>query len=185
MWRWHEPAPAVCSLEDLLTGRQDSSALRTIDREQLKEAIAEAQARGRTAVFTNGCFDLLHPGHAAHLEQARAQGDLLIVAMNDDDSVRRLKGPGRPVSPVRDRARVVAALGCVDYVTIFSDDSPAALLDELRPQLYVKGGDYTIEMLDEAAVVEAYGGEVRILDFIPFHSTTRLVERIVEAAAGS
>ncbi|TDN90695.1 D-glycero-beta-D-manno-heptose 1-phosphate adenylyltransferase [Microbacterium sp. BK668] len=174
----------VCSLEDLVGDRRAPSATRTVDRQRVVAAVAEARERGRVVVFTNGCFDLLHPGHAAHLEQAKAQGDLLVVALNDDASVRRLKGVGRPVSPVGDRARMVEALGCVDYVVVFSDDSPAALLEELRPQLYVKGGDYTAEMLQETAIVEAYGGEVRILDFIPFHSTTRLVERI-QAAAGS
>ena len=175
---------SVCSLDDLVGDRRRPADTHTLDRAQLTAAVAEARARGRVVVFTNGCFDLLHPGHAAHLEQAKAQGDLLVVALNDDESVRRLKGPGRPVTPVADRARMVEALGCVDYVVVFSDDSPASLLEELRPQLYVKGGDYTPEMLDEADVVEAYGGEVRILDFIPFHSTTRLVERI-QAAAGS
>ncbi|WP_345801400.1 D-glycero-beta-D-manno-heptose 1-phosphate adenylyltransferase [Microbacterium sp. AZCO] len=175
------PGTTVCTLADLAAASESASHI--VDLATLSAAVAEARARRLRIVFTNGCFDLLHPGHAAHLEQAKAQGDVLVVALNDDASVRRLKGPGRPVSPVADRARVVAALACVDYVVVFSGDSPAALLAELEPELYVKGGDYTPEMLDETAIVQAYGGEVRILDFIAAHSTSRLVERIASAAA--
>ena len=173
------PGTAVCALRDL---QAPPAVPGTLDPGALRAALEAERARGRTIVFTNGCFDLLHLGHTAHLQQAKTLGDVLVVALNDDASVRRLKGQGRPVNPVEDRARVLEALECVDYVTVFSEDAPLSLLTDLRPDIYAKGGDYTPEMLEETDVVRAYGGQVRILDFLPAHSTTDIVTRIAQQA---
>jgi rfaE bifunctional protein nucleotidyltransferase chain/domain len=128
-------------------------------------------------VFTNGCFDVLHRGHVAYLRQARGLGDVLVVALNSDASVARLKGPTRPVNPLEDRAGVIGALSAVDLVTAFEADSPVELLELVRPDVYAKGGDYTPEMLPETPVVETLGGEVRILDYLADHSTSAIVAR--------
>jgi rfaE bifunctional protein nucleotidyltransferase chain/domain len=133
---------------------------------------------GGRVVFTNGCFDLLHPGHVAYLEAARALGDALVVGLNSDASIKRLKGPSRPVVPEGDRAIVLSALEPVDAVVVFNEDTPARLMRELRPAVYVKGGDYRIEDLPEAKVAEEIGAEVKILPFEPGYSTTALIERI-------
>ncbi|HWB58276.1 MAG TPA: adenylyltransferase/cytidyltransferase family protein [Chthoniobacteraceae bacterium] len=137
-------------------------------------------AAGRRLVFTNGCFDLLHVGHVRYLEQARALGDALLVAVNGDASVRGLKGPGRPLNDEADRAEVIAALGCVDYVTIFQERRVTNLLREIRPQVYAKGGDYTVETLDkdEGAALREIGAEIKILSLVPGKSTTKLIERM-------
>jgi rfaE bifunctional protein nucleotidyltransferase chain/domain len=131
-----------------------------------------------TTVFTNGCFDLLHVGHVRYLQAARQLGDRLVVGLNSDASVRQLKGPTRPLVPEDERAEVLAALACVDFVTIFSERTADNLLTLLRPQIYAKGGDYTPENLPEAATVEAYGGKISIVSFVPGRSTTDLVDRI-------
>ncbi|WEG09498.1 D-glycero-beta-D-manno-heptose 1-phosphate adenylyltransferase [Microbacterium horticulturae] len=175
---------AVCRLGDLLPHAR-SPQHGVVDDVSLRERLDEERSLGKTIVFTNGCFDILHPGHTAYLEQARALGDVLVVGVNDDDSVRRLKGPERPINAVEDRARVLAALGCVDYVVVFSEDTPMRLLSLLRPHLYVKGGDYTPEMLDETPVVDAYGGEVRTLGYFPGHSTTALVDKLSHRVDGA
>ncbi|WP_261165098.1 D-glycero-beta-D-manno-heptose 1-phosphate adenylyltransferase [Microbacterium sp. Marseille-Q6965] len=175
------PGTAVCALGDLQPAAS-TAVPGTLNHDALRAALRRERERGHTIVFTNGCFDLLHLGHTAHLRQAKQLGDVLVVALNDDASVRRLKGPGRPVNPVEDRARVLEALESVDYVTVFREDSPSALLADLRPDIYAKGGDYVPEMLEETAVVRAYGGAVRILDFIPAHSTSEIVTRITQRA---
>ncbi len=138
-------------------------------------------------VFTNGCFDLLHPGHVSYLRSARALGDALVVGLNSDASVKRLKGPERPVVPEGDRAAVLVALESVDAVVVFEEDTPVRLLRELKPAVYVKGGDYRIEDLPEAKVAAKIGAEVRILPFEPGYSTTALIERIknVPSAPGT
>ncbi|MCL4502971.1 MAG: D-glycero-beta-D-manno-heptose 1-phosphate adenylyltransferase [Deltaproteobacteria bacterium] len=139
----------------------------------------QLQAQGRKVVFTNGCFDLLHPGHVAYLEQARSLGDALIVGVNTDESVQRLfKGPGRPVTPEADRARVLAALACVDQVVLFPEDTPLELITALQPDVLVKGGDYQLHEIVGQEVVEARGGRVLALPFVPGYSTTELLERI-------
>jgi rfaE bifunctional protein nucleotidyltransferase chain/domain len=143
----------------------------------LMAVLAEHRAAGHRVVFTNGCFDVLHRGHVAYLRQARALGDVLVVALNSDASVARLKGPTRPVNPLEDRAGVIGALACVDLVTAFEADSPVELVELVRPDIYAKGGDYTPEMLPETPVVEAIGGEVRILDYLADHSTSAIVAR--------
>lgn len=135
------------------------------------------QAGGRL-VFTNGHFDLLHVGHLDYLERARALGDALYVGLNGDSSSARLKGQGRPLVPAAERARLLAALIPVDAVIVFDDDTAAALVRALRPEVYAKGGDYAVKPLPERALVEAYGGQVALIDFLPGHSTSALIARI-------
>ena len=136
------------------------------------------RAEGRKVVFTNGCFDVLHVGHVRYLQQARALGDLLVVGVNTDAGVRRLKGPQRPIVPEEERAELLAALECVDYVILFDEPTPEESLRELRPAIHAKGGDYTEEQLPEAAIVRGYGGDVRIMPLVPGRSTTDIVNRI-------
>ncbi len=133
---------------------------------------------GGRVVFTNGCFDLLHPGHVSYLRAARSLGDALVVGLNSDASIERLKGPSRPIVPERDRVTVLAALRSVDAVVLFDEDTPMCLMRELKPAVYVKGGDYRIEDLPEAEVAAEIGTEVKILPFEPGYSTTALIERI-------
>jgi D-beta-D-heptose 7-phosphate kinase / D-beta-D-heptose 1-phosphate adenosyltransferase len=128
-------------------------------------------------VMTNGCFDLLHVGHVRYLEAARKLGDVLIVAVNDDDSVKRLKGPTRPLNKVADRMRMLAALKCVDWVVPFAEDTPQRLVGKVLPDLLVKGGDYKPEQVAGYAEVTANGGQVVILDFYAGYSTTGIIER--------
>ena len=139
-----------------------------------------ARPRHERVVFTNGVFDILHPGHVQYLFAARALGDMLVVALNTDDSVRRLKGPERPLNDERSRAYVLAGLACVDRVTFFGEDTPRELIAELLPDVLVKGGDYRVEDVAGRAEVEAAGGIVRVLPFRQGHSTTGLVSRIRE-----
>jgi rfaE bifunctional protein nucleotidyltransferase chain/domain len=136
-------------------------------------------AAGRKLVFTNGCFDLLHVGHVRYLQAARALGDALLVAVNGDASVRALKGPTRPINSEEDRAEVLAALACVDFVTIFHTERVTDLVRTIRPQVYAKGGDYTVASLDpgERGALEAVGAEVRILPLVPGKSTTATIAK--------
>jgi glycerol-3-phosphate cytidylyltransferase len=129
-------------------------------------------------VFTNGCFDLLHPGHVSYLRAARALGDALIIGLNSDISINKLKGPSRPVVPEFDRATVLEALESVDAVVVFDEDTPIRLLREVKPAVYVKGGDYRVEDLPEAEVAAEIGAEVKILPFETGYSTTALIEKI-------
>ena len=145
---------------------------------QLACQVEGLKRAGKKIVFTNGCFDLLHLGHVRYLEQAKALGDVLIVAVNSDDSVRALKGKGRPLIPQDQRAEIMAALACVDFVIIFSDLDPIPTLQALRPDIHVKGGDYAEDQLPEAEVVKAYGGRVVIIPKIDVPSTSDLIERI-------
>lgn len=147
------------------------------------DVVAHARAGGRTVVATGGCFDLLHAGHVSVLNAARALGDCLVVCVNSDQSVRRRKGPGRPVVPQADRARILEALECVDAVLVFEDDTPTAVLDRLRPDIWVKGGDYAPDDMPEAAVVEQWGGQVVRLPYAAGRSTTRLVRQLRSAAS--
>ncbi|HEV2778909.1 MAG TPA: D-glycero-beta-D-manno-heptose 1-phosphate adenylyltransferase [Actinophytocola sp.] len=173
----HRPGTAVCTVGGL-TERLASFHGAALDAPQLAAVVREHRAAGRRIVFTNGCFDVVHRGHVAYLNQAKALGDVLVVAINSDASVAKLKGPGRPVNTAADRAAVLAALSCVDHVTVFDERKPVELLRLLRPEIYAKGGDYTPEMLAETGVVRAYGGEVKILDYVPDHSTSAVIERI-------
>ncbi|TQV88764.1 bifunctional D-glycero-beta-D-manno-heptose-7-phosphate kinase/D-glycero-beta-D-manno-heptose 1-phosphate adenylyltransferase HldE [Aliikangiella coralliicola] len=146
--------------------------------QQLQIAVEEAQAHGEKIVMTNGCFDILHAGHVAYLKQAKALGHRLIVAVNDDDSVRRLKGDGRPVNPCERRMSVLAALGSVDWVVSFDEDTPRNLITEIMPDVLVKGGDYKVEQIAGAKEVLENGGQVEILQFVDGVSTTGIIESI-------
>lgn len=146
--------------------------------DEARAAREAARRAGRRVVFTNGCFDLLHAGHVALLDRARAEGDLLIVGLNSDESVRRLKGEGRPLVAASDRARVVAALRPVDLVVLFEEDTPGQLIDALVPDVLVKGGDYAAEDVVGRETVEAAGGRVVIVPLVPGQSTSRLVRMI-------
>ena len=140
--------------------------------------IEQAKLTGQRVVMTNGCFDILHPGHVSYLQQASAQGDLLVVAVNDDDSVRRLKGPSRPVNPTADRMAILAALACVEFVVPFSEDTPARLIEAVAPDVLVKGGDYKVEEIAGHESVLARGGRVITLDFVEGHSTSGMLARL-------
>jgi D-glycero-beta-D-manno-heptose 1-phosphate adenylyltransferase len=149
-----------------------------LSREELLGRARREQAAGRRLVFANGAFDLLHAGHIRYLQGARKEGDWLAVGVNSDASVRRSKGAGRPVVPEAERAEIVAALGCVDAVTIFEEDSPADLLAALQPHVHAKGTDYTAFSVPERDVVAAYGGRTVIVGDPKGHATTDLIERI-------
>ncbi|MDI6854118.1 MAG: D-glycero-beta-D-manno-heptose 1-phosphate adenylyltransferase [Deltaproteobacteria bacterium] len=158
-----------------------STAAKIISRPEAGRWVRGIQAEGKKVVFTNGCFDLLHVGHVQYLEEARSLGDALIVAVNTDDSVRRLsKGSGRPVNPEADRARVLAALACVDRVVLFPEDTPREIIAELQPDVLVKGGDYRLEEIVGRETVLARGGRVKVIPFVPGYSTTALLARIRE-----
>ncbi|WP_344733258.1 D-glycero-beta-D-manno-heptose 1-phosphate adenylyltransferase, partial [Spinactinospora alkalitolerans] len=144
-------------------------------REGAVEVAQRIRRSGGRVVAAGGCFDVLHAGHVSLLRRARALGDGLIVCVNSDAAIRRLKGPERPLTPLHDRVRVLTALECVDAVAVFDDPTPSGLLDRLRPDVWVKGGDYAITSLPEAPVVADYGGEVVLLPLLPGRSTTGLV----------
>lgn len=150
-------------------------------REQLAALLAGERSRGRRVVFTNGCFDLLHVGHVRYLQKARQLGDLLVLGLNSDASIRRLKGPRRPLIGEEERAHILAALDCIDYVTVFDEDTPLELLEVLRPDILVKGGDYTPETVVGRELVESYGGRVELIRFVDGKSTTGIIEKILEA----
>ncbi|GGO28340.1 bifunctional protein HldE [Microbispora rosea subsp. aerata] len=166
---------AACSHDDLLRALRPGTPL---PPERLAACLERDRAEGKRVVFTNGCFDVLHRGHVACLEEAARLGDVLVVAVNSDDGVARLKGPRRPINRCEDRVAVLAALGCVDYITVFDEDSPAELLRLVRPDVYVKGGDYHPDLLPEAELVRELGGQVRVLGYVPDRSTTAIVNRI-------
>jgi D-beta-D-heptose 7-phosphate kinase/D-beta-D-heptose 1-phosphate adenosyltransferase len=149
-----------------------------LSREAAQRVAAEARSRGERIVMTNGCFDILHAGHVAYLEEAKTRGDRLLVAVNDDDSVRRLKGAGRPVNPLADRMAVLAGLAAVDWVVPFSEDTPERLIAEVLPDVLVKGGDYRQEDIAGGATVIANGGTVEVLSFREGRSTTRILDAI-------
>jgi len=152
---------------------------KVVDWEAAARWVQDLHGQGKLAVFTNGCFDLLHLGHVRYLEAARSLGDGLIVGVNTDASVARLgKGPGRPLNPEGDRARVLAALACVDRVTLFGEDTPLALITRLASDILVKGGDYRLDEIVGREVVLARGGRVVALPFVPGYSTTGLIERL-------
>jgi D-glycero-beta-D-manno-heptose 1-phosphate adenylyltransferase len=148
-------------------------------RDELLRRVAADREAGRTLAFANGCFDLLHVGHIRYLEAAAAEADRLIVAINDDESVRRLKGEGRPILGAADRAELVAALRPVDYVVIFSEPTVGPLLETIRPDVHCKGTDYTLDTVPERDVVKAYGGRVAIVGDAKDHSTRDLLARVV------
>jgi D-glycero-beta-D-manno-heptose 1-phosphate adenylyltransferase len=165
---------------------QDITREKILSHEELAIEVAHRQQIGECGVFTNGCFDLLHLGHVRYLEQARRLGDFLVMGLNSDESVHKLKGLGRPLVPEQERAEILAALTCIDYVTIFDEPTAGPLIDLLRPAIYVKGGDYAgvqggmpdTTRLPEAKHILAYGGIIRLIPYLPYHSTTELIEKI-------
>jgi D-beta-D-heptose 7-phosphate kinase/D-beta-D-heptose 1-phosphate adenosyltransferase len=157
---------------------QTQSNRSVLDEDMLAQAISDARAHGEKIVMTNGCFDILHAGHVGYLDAARELGDRLIVAVNDDDSVTRLKGAERPINPLEHRMQVLAGLECVDWVVPFSEDTPERLICKLLPDVLVKGGDYRVEQIAGGACVQENGGEVVVLDFKEGLSTSRIVEAI-------
>jgi rfaE bifunctional protein nucleotidyltransferase chain/domain len=156
--------------------RTARSKIGTLD--EVRRRVEEARSAGRTVALANGCFDVLHVGHVRYLQGARAEADVLVVGVNGDDSVRRLKGPGRPILPAQDRALVVAALRSVDHVLVFDEDDVAGLLLALRPDVHCKGTDYTPDTVPEREVVLSYGGRVAIVGDPKRHDTTSLIARI-------
>ncbi|AOH47155.1 MAG: D-glycero-beta-D-manno-heptose 1-phosphate adenylyltransferase [Centipeda sp. (in: firmicutes)] len=151
-----------------------------IPNERIEAFAAVLRAAGQRVVFTNGCFDILHAGHVRYLTAARGLGDYLILGLNSDASVRRLKGAGRPVNSEADRAEVVGALQSVDAVVIFDEDTAETLIAKVRPAVYVKGGDYTRETLPEARIVESHGGEVAFIPLVEGKSTTNIIARAAQ-----
>lgn len=171
------PGTIICGQADL---REQIAAagVYCLSRERLAERLAAWRAQGRRIAFTNGCFDIIHHGHIHLLNQAKAQADLLVVGVNSDAGVRRLKGPGRPVNSLDDRAQVLAALSSVDCVVAFDDDTPAELIAQIRPDVFVKGGDYTRAQLPEAGLVESLGGRVVLVPHLADRSTSDVIARI-------
>lgn len=155
-----------------------------VNEEQLLSLVQQARSSGKTIVFTNGCFDILHAGHVSYLQQAKELGDCLIVAINDDASVRQLKGPGRPINHVEQRALVLAGLGVVDWVVSYPDATPERLLKRLKPDVLVKGGDYRLDQVVGAHIVSAYGGDVQVLRVVNDTSTTMIIDRVLRNANG-
>jgi D-beta-D-heptose 7-phosphate kinase/D-beta-D-heptose 1-phosphate adenosyltransferase len=150
------------------------------DREILRGILDGLRAKGKRTVFTNGCFDILHVGHIRYLEKAKSLGDILVVGVNSDHSVRGLKGPDRPILPEEERAEILSGLWCVDYVTVFDEPTPLELISSLQPHVLVKGGDWTKETTVGREAVEKSGGEVAILPFIEGSSTSNLIETILK-----
>jgi len=148
---------------------------------EAQKKLEEWRMQGKRIVFTNGCFDLLHPGHINYLQKSRALGDVLIIGLNDDDSVRRLKGPTRPINPLSDRAIMLTALKSVDMVVAFPEDTPLELIKSLMPDVLVKGGDYEPDNIVGGKEVRESGGEVIVMPFVDGHSSSELIERIKTA----
>jgi D-beta-D-heptose 7-phosphate kinase / D-beta-D-heptose 1-phosphate adenosyltransferase len=168
---------ASCSSEELIEHFSTEEKF-VNDAFQLTARIAYYRRNGLRVVFTNGCFDILHRGHISYLNKAKEFGDILIVGLNSDNGVRRLKGPDRPINSLEDRGQVLSALSCVDHIIPFDEDTPAELIKVIEPDVFVKGGDYTRETLPEAPLVEKQGGEVVLLPYISDRSTTGIIEKI-------
>ena len=149
-----------------------------VERQDIAKFCEILRKGGQKVVFTNGCFDILHAGHVTYLEAAKAQGDVLVLGLNTDASVRHLKGPERPINNELDRAKVVGALKSVDYVVFFGEQTAEAVIAEVKPDIYVKGGDYTLDTLPEAKIVQSYGGKVAFIDMVEGRSTTNIINKI-------
>jgi cytidyltransferase-related domain len=147
------------------------------------DIIQKEREKGKKIVFTNGCFDIIHAGHVDYLEKAKSLGDFLVVGLNSDESVRRLKGPTRPVNPVEQRKKVLQALKPVDLVIVFEEDTPERLIKEIKPDVLVKGGDWKIENIVGADFVMSYGGKVYTIDFVYNTSTTKIIEKVKNESA--
>ena len=147
-------------------------------RENIAEFVRNLQKSGKTVVATNGCFDILHVGHVRYLQKTKTFADYSVVLLNSDKSIRSIKGEGRPINNENDRAEILCALSCVDYVVLFDEDSPRDLLDEIKPDVYTKGADYTLETLPEADIMRKNGTKVEFIDFVQGKSTTATIARI-------
>ena len=147
-------------------------------RENLADFVNKLHQSGKTVVATNGCFDILHVGHVRYLQKTKSFADYSIILLNSDKSVRSIKGPTRPINKEQDRAEILCALSCVDYVVLFDEDSPKNLLDEIKPDVYTKGADYTMETLPEADIMKKNGTRVEFISFVEGKSTTSIVEKI-------
>ena len=150
----------------------------TVRREDIKQLIKELHQQGKTVVATNGCFDILHIGHVRYLQKTKSFADKLIVLLNSDSSVRSIKGVNRPVNNENDRAELLCALSCVDYVVLFEEDSPRNLLDEIKPDVYTKGADYTMETLPEADIMLKNHTRVEFIEFVKGKSTTDIINKV-------
>jgi len=167
-------------MEEVGRGQRDSSVkIKHLD--VLVRVVESEKQRGKRIVFTNGCFDLLHVGHVKYLQKARSFGDLLILGLNSDASIRRLKGEKRPLIGEEERAHILAALDCVDYLLVFDEDTPLRVISALRPDVLVKGGDYTLEEVVGRELVESYGGRVELVTFVDGRSTTGIIEKILRS----
>lgn len=149
-----------------------------VDRKDIRALIEEIHKQGKTVVSTNGCFDILHVGHIRYLEKSKSFADYLIVLLNSDKSVKSIKGPSRPINNENDRAEILSALRCVDYVVLFDEDSPKDLLDEMKPDVYTKGADYTMETLPEADIMRKNNTRVEFIEFVEGKSTTKTIEKL-------
>ncbi len=149
-----------------------------IEKENLSELVKKLRNEGKTIVTTNGCFDLLHVGHVRYLQKSKSFGDVLIVMLNSDNSVKRLKGESRPLNTEKDRAEILCALSCVDYVVIFDEDTPRDLLDIIKPDVHTKGGDYTLETLPEADVIIKNNIKLELITFVEGKSTTNIINKM-------
>lgn len=147
-------------------------------QEELKNISLKLKSQGKKIVFTNGCFDLIHIGHVRYLMEAKKFGDVLIVGLNSDESVRSIKGNLRPVNPQKERAEMLAAMEMVDFIAVFDEDTPAELISIIKPDTHVKGGDYSPDQIPERKVLESYGGKLEIVNMVEGYSTTRLIEKI-------
>lgn len=152
--------------------------MKIIEQNQVAALALQLKKAGRRVVFTNGCFDILHAGHVRYLKAARAEGDCMIVGLNSDASVQRLKGPERPLNHQDDRAEVLAGLEAVDYIVIFDEPTAETLVREIQPDIYAKGGDYSLDRLPEAEIVAGYGGRTVLIPEVPGRSTTNLIRKI-------
>ena len=148
--------------------------------ESLLSTLSDLKKEGKKIVFTNGCFDLLHAGHTTYLKEAKTLGDILVIGLNSDHSVKQLKGPTRPLVEQQHRATVLLALSSVDFVVLFDEETPLSLIRAIQPDIHVKGGDYAIESLPETPCIKEYGGEIQILPFVPGLSTSSIIQKIKE-----
>lgn len=151
-----------------------------IDRKLIIETCEKIRQGGKKIVFTNGCFDILHVGHVRYLTTAKSFGDILIVGLNTDESVKILKGETRPINNEKDRAEILLGLKAVDYVVLFGERTAENLVSEIRPDVYVKGADYTVDKIPEAKIVQSYGGQIELVKFVDGHSTTNIIQKITE-----
>jgi rfaE bifunctional protein nucleotidyltransferase chain/domain len=155
-----------------------------ISRPQIIGLIADLKKKGQKIIFTNGCFDLIHVGHIRYLQEARTFGSCLVIGLNSDQSIRRIKDPARPLILEEQRAEVLAALECVDYVVLFDEDDPFQLIKEVRPDVLVKGADWSMDKIIGADLVSSYGGEVRRIELVPSISTSEIINRIISRYSG-